>query len=653
MNTILSRIFKFMKGLLIDSILAIVFAVLLIIIFKNYIWVEGQTFEQWYLQISGCDLTNSKGDPKCLITNMSVCWHCAIFDQIWNIMNFVAYKFYDFFTKITLIIIAFSFAFWLLIEMTFKKFVKSASPAPDTLSPKDYWKTVFKQILKIIFAITLILSLRISGAIKYAMEPVFSVGTYFAKVAIRPILNTESCNKLTVKKDLPKFIQEMLKDEKQKIGFTNTDLINANTDAYQTNIKNEISCMLWSIQTTILTGISAGETLILGKGFNIFDKLAGLGVLIVFFLLGIKTAFWLIDIIISFGLFLMFTPFIIGSFAYGKMFKLPDLWGKVSGYLINTAFYIFAYSFAISVLYLSFYYITDSLYVEKTTFYNVYENNKIASTQTKRGSFNNHEQNAQNLLEILTTGEESGFVPSQGFGGRINPVTGEYQQLHTGIDIKMREGTPVPSAANGTVIHISNHKIGGNQIFIDHGNGYVTKYLHLQKFGKYKVGDKVNAGETIGYVGSTGRSTGPHLHYTVTFNNEYVDPMKVRLKDISDPNNANLTPEQFENIPPSAREYLKIAVPNMIADELQIQNMLSTVEIDDTITANNNEKPRSIFSPAIAVFLYGLIALMVFDILMSKFVSNFGIFSLGFEDFIKKQINILKNKINAVRKKIK
>ena len=138
MNTILSRIFKFMKGLLIDSILAIVFAVLLIIIFKNYIWVEGQTFEQWYLQISGCDLTNSKGDLKCLITNMSVCWHCAIFDQIWNIMNFVAYKFYDFFTKITLIIIAFSFAFWLLIEMTFKKFVKSASPAPDTLSPKDY-----------------------------------------------------------------------------------------------------------------------------------------------------------------------------------------------------------------------------------------------------------------------------------------------------------------------------------------------------------------------------------------------------------------------------------------------------------------------------------------------------------------------------------
>lgn len=111
------------------------------------------------------------------------------------------------------------------------------------------------------------------------------------------------------------------------------------------------------------------------------------------------------------------------------------------------------------------------------------------------------------------------------FGMRIHPFTGE-KNFHNGIDIAAVKGTPVKAAANGEVIATESKDIEGNYVIINHKNGYTTYYGRLQSF-TVKKGDLVKRFDVIGYVGNTGRSTAPHLHYEVRLNNKPIDPMKL------------------------------------------------------------------------------------------------------------------------------
>jgi hypothetical protein len=122
-----------------------------------------------------------------------------------------------------------------------------------------------------------------------------------------------------------------------------------------------------------------------------------------------------------------------------------------------------------------------------------------------------------------------GFV-SRGFGMHNDPFTGSYQ-LHKGIDIAAPKGTPVSTTADGVVASTTYQSGLGNLIVIDHGNGYSTYYGHLSKI-MVAPGHKVNRGEVIGLVGSTGYSTGPHLHYEVHENGRAVNPSKFIVKSI-------------------------------------------------------------------------------------------------------------------------
>ena len=101
-------------------------------------------------------------------------------------------------------------------------------------------------------------------------------------------------------------------------------------------------------------------------------------------------------------------------------------------------------------------------------------------------------------------------------GAEITSCYGQrWGTLHAGIDFAMPAGTPIRAAAAGTVVKAGDAGDGyGNSVFIDHGNGYLTHYAHQSSL-KVGVGDKVSAGEVIGYEGSTGDSTGPHLHFEV------------------------------------------------------------------------------------------------------------------------------------------
>jgi murein DD-endopeptidase MepM/ murein hydrolase activator NlpD len=112
---------------------------------------------------------------------------------------------------------------------------------------------------------------------------------------------------------------------------------------------------------------------------------------------------------------------------------------------------------------------------------------------------------------------------SSRFGARKDPFLGR-SAMHTGIDFRAPTGLPAKSVADGTVIAAGYHGGYGNMVDVDHGNGVVTRYGHLSKIA-VKMGEKVVAGRRVGNVGSTGRSTGPHLHYEIRINGKAIDPM--------------------------------------------------------------------------------------------------------------------------------
>jgi murein DD-endopeptidase MepM/ murein hydrolase activator NlpD len=111
------------------------------------------------------------------------------------------------------------------------------------------------------------------------------------------------------------------------------------------------------------------------------------------------------------------------------------------------------------------------------------------------------------------------------FGPRPDPFTG-VSSFHTGIDMAVPPGTPIRAAMSGTVIAVGYTNIFGNYVIINHGNGYQTLYAHMSKVLAH-TGQELSQGTRIGLVGSTGYSTGPHLHFTVYKNGKLIDPLSV------------------------------------------------------------------------------------------------------------------------------
>lgn len=109
------------------------------------------------------------------------------------------------------------------------------------------------------------------------------------------------------------------------------------------------------------------------------------------------------------------------------------------------------------------------------------------------------------------------------YGMRTHPITGVYK-LHTGVDLRATSGTNIYAANNGTVTTATYNKAYGNYVVIDHGGGVATLYAHMSKL-KVSKGQTVTQGTIIGLVGSTGYSTGPHLHFEVIRNGKYVNPI--------------------------------------------------------------------------------------------------------------------------------
>jgi murein DD-endopeptidase MepM/ murein hydrolase activator NlpD len=140
--------------------------------------------------------------------------------------------------------------------------------------------------------------------------------------------------------------------------------------------------------------------------------------------------------------------------------------------------------------------------------------------------YNDRGSNSRKFL--MQTPIKAGRFTS-GFGFRRHPLLG-IRKMHTGVDWAAPTGTPIMAAGDGTVEEAGRNGGNGNYVRIRHGNGYKTAYSHLSRFAPgMKKGMKVRQAQTIGFVGSTGFSTGPHLHYEVLVNNRFTNPLKVRV----------------------------------------------------------------------------------------------------------------------------
>ena len=142
---------------------------------------------------------------------------------------------------------------------------------------------------------------------------------------------------------------------------------------------------------------------------------------------------------------------------------------------------------------------------------------------------------------------------SSSFGKRKHPISGKWKN-HNGTDYSAKTGTPVMTTASGTVTHASRKGGYGNCVIVKHSNKFSTLYAHLSKFESgARKGSYVKQGDIIGYVGSTGYSTGPHLHYEFFVRGKQVDHLKANL-----PSSLPLKKENTEAFEKIRNEYLKI-----------------------------------------------------------------------------------------------
>tara|TARA_B100000575_G_scaffold46110_1_gene33286 strand:+ start:833 stop:2134 length:1302 start_codon:yes stop_codon:yes gene_type:complete len=148
---------------------------------------------------------------------------------------------------------------------------------------------------------------------------------------------------------------------------------------------------------------------------------------------------------------------------------------------------------------------------------------------TDDGYIDYFNREGKNVKKSILKTPLDGARLSSNFGMRKHPISG-YNKMHKGVDFAAPLGTPIYAGGNGVVEYVGKNGGYGNYIRIRHNNEYKTAYAHLSSFKKgISKGVRVNQGDVIGFVGSTGNSTGPHLHYEIIFQNKQINPLKLKL----------------------------------------------------------------------------------------------------------------------------
>ena len=151
---------------------------------------------------------------------------------------------------------------------------------------------------------------------------------------------------------------------------------------------------------------------------------------------------------------------------------------------------------------------------------------KLYRFETKN-DFDFYDEKGRSIRKALMKTPINGARLSSPFGNRKHPILG-FTKHHNGTDFAAPTGTPIMASGNGTVIKAGWCGNGGNCVRIRHNSAYTTGYGHMSKIAT-RTGRRVRQGQIIGYVGNTGMSTGPHLHYTVSYNGKFVNSQKLKL----------------------------------------------------------------------------------------------------------------------------
>lgn len=148
---------------------------------------------------------------------------------------------------------------------------------------------------------------------------------------------------------------------------------------------------------------------------------------------------------------------------------------------------------------------------------------------TKDGEDDYFDEKGQSARKALMRTPIDGARLSSGFGRRRHPILG-YNKMHRGVDFAAPRGTPIYAAGNGTIVKAGRNGAYGIYIQIRHNNRYSTAYAHMKGLARSaRRGNRVTQGQIIGYVGTTGRSTGPHLHYEILAGGRRTNPMKIKM----------------------------------------------------------------------------------------------------------------------------
>jgi len=140
-----------------------------------------------------------------------------------------------------------------------------------------------------------------------------------------------------------------------------------------------------------------------------------------------------------------------------------------------------------------------------------------------------YDETGKSAKKFLVRKPVNNAIMRSGFGGRRHPILG-YVKMHTGVDWATAYGTPIFASGNGVVEKVGWEGGYGKYVRLKHNNGYETAYGHMSAFAKgMEVGKRVRQGQVIGFVGSTGMSTGAHVHYEILVNGRFVDPMRIKL----------------------------------------------------------------------------------------------------------------------------
>jgi len=158
-----------------------------------------------------------------------------------------------------------------------------------------------------------------------------------------------------------------------------------------------------------------------------------------------------------------------------------------------------------------------------------------------------YDESGKSAKKFLVRKPVNDAIMRSGFGGRRHPILG-FVKMHTGVDWATAYGTPIFASGNGVLEKVGLEGGYGKYIRIKHNNGYETAYGHMSAFAKgMEIGKRVRQGQVIGFVGSTGMSTGPHVHYEILVNGRFVDPMRIKLprgRSLDGPMMANFEKER-------------------------------------------------------------------------------------------------------------